>query len=75
MSTAAQQEPFPESIQSDTIHSKSEDPDPNYPAKEFEFSANLSKNATKWPKKWPKMTQNGPNMTPNDPKWLKMAQK
>ena len=25
--------------------------------------------------KCPKMTQNGPNMTPNDPKWLKMAQK
>ena len=41
------------------IHSKSEDSDPNYP----EFSANLSKNATKWPKmaknetKWPKVTQ------------------
>ena len=32
------------------IHSKSEDPYPNYPAKKFEFSANLSKNATKWPK-------------------------
>ena len=32
------------------IHSKSEDPDPNYPAKKLEFSANLSKNATKWPK-------------------------
>ena len=32
------------------IHSKSEDPDPNYPAKKLEFSAKLSKNATKWPK-------------------------
>ena len=32
------------------VHSKSEDPDPNYPAKKFEFSAKLSKNATKWPK-------------------------
>ena len=42
------------------IHSKSEDPDPNYPAKRFEFSANLSKDATKWPK--------------NDPKWSKVAQ-
>ena len=42
------------------IHSKSEDPDPNDPAKKWELSANLSKNATKWPK--------------NDPKWPKVAQ-
>ena len=33
-----------------TIHSKSEDPDPNNPAKKIELSANLSKNATKRPK-------------------------
>ena len=51
------------------IHSKSEDPDPNYPAKKFEFSANLSKNATKWPK----MTQSGPKWPKYDPKWIKMA--
>ena len=31
------------------IHSKSEDPDPNYPAKKIEFSANLSKYDPKWP--------------------------
>ena len=47
------------------IHSKSEDPDPNYPAKEIKLSANLSKNAMKWPKnshKWPKMAQIWPKM-------------
>ena len=32
------------------IHSKSEDSGINYPAEKFELSANLSKNATKWPK-------------------------
>ena len=43
-----------------TVHSKSEPHDPNGAAKKFELSANLSKNATKWPK--------------NDPKWTKVAQ-
>ena len=42
------------------IHSKSESRDSNNPARKFELSANLSKNATKWPK--------------NDPKWTKVAQ-
>ena len=32
------------------IHSKSESRDPNWAAKKFELSANLFKNATKWPK-------------------------
>ena len=44
----------------DVIHSKSEPTDPNGDTKQFELSANLFKNATKWPK----MTQNGPKMTP-----------
>ena len=67
------------------IHSNSESRDSNNPARKFELSANLSKNATKWPKnglKWPKMAQSGPKMTPNDPKfpnmaleWSKVAQK
>ena len=58
---------------------------PTFPQKKFELSANLSKNASKWPKngqKWPQMVQSGPNMTQNgpkwpknDPKWSKMAQK
>ena len=48
------------------IHSKSEDLDPNDPAKKIEPSANLSENATKWPKNGHKR---GPNMTPNGPKW------
>ena len=42
------------------IHSKSEPHDPNGSAKEIELSANLSKNAIKWPKnsqKLPKMVQ------------------
>ena len=47
------------------IHSKSEDPDPNYPAKKFELSANLFKNATKWPQN----DQNGPMWPKNDPNW------
>ena len=51
----------------DVIHSKSEPTDPNGATKQFELSANLFKNATKWPK----MTQNGPRMTQNDPKWTK----
>ena len=54
------------------IHSKSKSRDPNDPAKKFELSSNLFKNATKWPKngqKLPKMTQCGPNMTQNGPKW------
>ena len=42
------------------ILSKSEFRDSNGTAKKFELSANLSKNATKWPK-------NGQN----DPKWPK----
>ena len=49
-----------------TIHSKSEDLDPNYPAKKFELSANFSKYATKWPK-------NGPKWPKYDPKWPNMA--
>ena len=56
------------------IHSKRDDLDPNYPAKKFELSANLSKYATKWPEmtqNGPNMTQNGPRMTQNDPKWPK----
>ena len=59
------------------IHSKSEDRDPKNPAKKIELSANLSKNATKWPKngqKLPKMVQSGPNMAQmaqNYPKWPK----
>ena len=48
------------------IHSKSEDLDPNYPAKIFELSANFSKYATKWPK-------NGPKWPKYDPKWPNMA--
>ena len=39
--------------------------------KKIELSANLSKNAIKWPKngqKLPKMAQSGPNMTPNGPR-------
>ena len=57
-----------------TIHSKSEDLDPNYPAKKFELSANFSKYATKWPKnvpKWPKVAQIWPKMAQI---WPKMAQ-
>ena len=44
----------------DRIHSKSEDPDPNYPAKKLNF-----------PQICPKMPQNGPKMTQNYPKWPK----
>ena len=53
---------------------------PTEPQK-IELSANLSKNATKWPKndpkwhkydpKWPKNAQNGPRMTPNGPKMIR----
>ena len=46
------------------IHSKSESRDSNDPAKKIELSANLSKNATKWPK----MTLNGPKWPEYDPK-------
>ena len=42
------------------IHSKSEYRDPNDPAKKFELSSNLSKNATKWPKNDPKWPKYGP---------------
>ena len=56
-------------------HSKSEYRDPNdHPAKKFELSVNLSKNATKWPKngqKWPKVAQIWPQMALNGPKWPK----
>ena len=48
--------------------------DPNGAAKKFELSANLSKNATKWPKNGPKKTQNGAKWTKYDPKWPQMAQ-
>ena len=36
-----------EEDEGESIHSNSKDPDPNYPAKKFEFSANLSKNGQK----------------------------
>ena len=39
------------------VHSKSEDPDPNYPAKKLNF-----------PQICPKMPRNGPKMATNDPK-------
>ena len=45
------------------IHSKSEDPDPNYSAKKLNF-----------PQICPKIPQNGPKMAKNDPKWPKVAQ-
>ena len=45
------------------IHSKSESRDSNDPAKKLNF-----------PQICPKMAQCGPNMTPNDLKWPKMAQ-
>ena len=47
-----------------TIHSKNEDSWIKNPAKKIELSANLSKNAIKWPK----MTQNGPKLPPNGQK-------
>ena len=50
-----------------SIHSKSESRDPNDPAKKLELSANLSKNATKWPQ----MTLIGPKITQNNSKWPK----
>ena len=37
-------------VEDESIHSKSEFRDSNGTAKQFELSANLSKNATKWPK-------------------------
>ena len=55
------------------IHSKSEDLDPNYPAKKFELSANLSKYATKWPKNGPKRSKYDPKWPKYDPKWPNMA--
>ena len=36
------------------------------PQKEIELSANLSKNATKWPKNDPKLAQNDPKWPKND---------
>ena len=56
-----------------TIHSKSEDLDPNYPAKKFELSANFSKYATKWPKNGPKWPKYDPKWPKYDPKWPNMA--
>ena len=47
-------------LEGSTIHSKSESRDSIDPAKKFDLSANLSKNATKRPKnypKWPKVAQ------------------
>ena len=55
------------------IHSKSEDLDPNYPAKIFELSANFSKYATKWPKNGPKWPKYDPKWPKYDPKWPNMA--
>ena len=55
------------------IHSKSEDLDPNYPAKKFELSANFSKYATKWPKNGPKWPKYDPKWPKYDPKWPNMA--
>ena len=64
-----------------TIHSKSEDLDPNYPAKKFEVSAiffaenaqngqNMTQNGPKWPKNYPKWSKTAQN----DPKSPKMIQ-
>ena len=55
------------------IYSKSEDPDPNYPAKKFNFPQICPKIAKKNCQKWPKMAQSGPNVTQDGPKWPKMS--
>ena len=52
-----------------SIHSKSEDPDPNYPAKKLNFP----QICPKMPQNGPKITQNGPKWPKYDPKWPKMA--
>ena len=60
------------------IHYKSESRDPNGAAKKFELSANLSKNATKWPKMAKNdqnMTQSDQNMTQNDPRMTRNGPK
>ena len=53
------------------IHSKSEDPDPNYLAKNLNFP----QICPKMQQNGPKMTQSCPNMTPNDPKLPKKEPK
>ena len=56
-------------VKPDIIHSKSEDPDPNDPAKNLNFP----QICPKMPHNGPKMTQNGPKWPKYDPKWPKMA--
>ena len=73
-----EQEPHGAAASNLGIHSKSESRDSNNPARKFELSANLSKNATKWPKmnqSGPNMTPYGPRMTQHDPKWPKIDPK